>query len=109
MRTFATRLMEEIQGCQQTFEKLVVDDTCYYDEFENDIRKNIPYFKELKIVLTYMEMFANGETLPKTKFRQLHVNITGSTLIEFKSKHLRIYACSVKVCKSRQTGCNRWI
>ena len=104
MHTFATRLMEEIKGRQQTFEKLVVDGICYYDEFEEDVR-NIPqYYSELKTTLSYMEMFANGITLPNTKFRQLHVNIARSNLVEFKSKHLRLYACSVKDGKLVITG-----
>lgn len=104
MRIFATQLMEEIKGRQQTFEKLVVDGTCYYDQFENDLRNNVPYHKELRTVLSYVQMYADGTNLPISKFRQLHTKLKGSFLVEFKSKHLRLYACSVKGGKLVITG-----
>jgi hypothetical protein len=104
MRIFATQLMEEIKGRQQTFEKLMVDGTCYYDQFEDEIKKSTPYHKELKTVLSYVQLYADGTNLPISKFRQLHTKLKGTFLVEFKSKHLRLYACSVKGGKLVITG-----
>ena len=74
MPTFALKRIEAVVGKQQ-FDKLIVDGTCPFDEFEKTM---IQYKSEIKTLYAYMNMVANLRSLPETKF-------------EFKTKHLRLY------------------
>lgn len=94
MRTFATENMEEVKGSRQTFEKLSVNGICLLDMFEEEIKRNPQYFSEYKTILTYMNFVANGDTLPEPKFRIIKGGEGRVKEYEFKSKHLRVYACS---------------
>lgn len=93
MAIFATEIMEEVEGCQQTFQKLSVDGRCLFDEFEIEVSRDTTYFSEFKTLLSYMNYVANGQSLPETKFRIIKGNSSSLKQYEFKSKHLRIYVC----------------
>ncbi|WP_321332019.1 hypothetical protein [uncultured Bacteroides sp.] len=95
MRIFATKEMEEVKGCFQKFEKLSINGKYSIDAFEAEISSNPQYFSEYKTILSYMNIFANGASLPHTKFRMIEGGKSGVNEYEFKSKQLRIYACSI--------------
>lgn len=94
MRKFATEIFETVKG-KQTFEKLVVDDICLIDEFENKIRQNKQYISELRTIFSHMDLLANGSSLPKTQFREIKGSKSAVKRYEFKSKHLRVYVFNI--------------
>jgi len=94
MRKFATEIFEAVKG-KQTFEKLVVDDICLIDEFENKIRQNKQYISELRTIFSHMDLLANGSSLPKTQFREIKGSKSAVKRYEFKSKHLRVYVFNI--------------
>ncbi|MBP8944806.1 MAG: hypothetical protein KBG25_02705 [Paludibacteraceae bacterium] len=94
MRKFATKIFETVKG-KQVFEKLLVDDICLIDEFENEIRQKKQYISELTTIFSYMDLLANGSSLPNTKFREIKGIKSAVKRYEFKSKHLRVYAFNI--------------
>lgn len=94
MRIFALIKMEEVKGSCQAFEKLSVDKNCLIDKFEEEIKENSQYWSEYKKIISYMNFVANGILLPQTKFRVIKGDNKDTKCYEFKSKHLRVYACS---------------
>jgi len=94
MRKFATEIFEAVKG-KQTFEKLLVDGICLIDEFENEIRQKKQYISELTTIFSYMDLFANGKSLPQTKFREIKGIKSAVKRYEFKSKHLRVYVFNI--------------
>jgi len=96
MRTFATENMEEVKGSRQTFEKLYVDGICLLTNFEEEIKSIPQYYSEFTTIIAYMNCVADGQTLPKTKFRVIEGGNEKVKQYEFKSKNLRVYACSQK-------------
>lgn len=96
MRIFATENMEEVKGTLQTFEKLCVNGVCLFNGFEEEVKNNPQYYSELKTIVAYMNFVANGDSLPNTIFREIKGGNTTIKQYEFKSKHLRVYACAQK-------------
>jgi len=91
MHTFATETIDAIRG-KQSFEKLVIDDVCLLDEFEKEINSNSQHKSEYTTILTYMNLVANGISLPNTKFREIKGSKIKHKRYEFKKGQLRIYA-----------------
>jgi hypothetical protein len=92
MPTFALKRIEAVVGKQQ-FDKLIVDGTCPFDEFEKTM---IQYKSEIKTLYAYMNMVANLRSLPETKFhlynkKERQRNKNTVLEYEFKTKHLRLY------------------
>ena len=94
MRTFASEILEAVKG-KQIFEKLIVNNICLIDEFEIEIKDRGQYISEFNTLISYMDIFANGKTLPKTKFREINGSRTKVKHYEFKSKNLRVYAFNI--------------
>jgi len=92
MHIFATENMEEVKGSQQTFDKLFINGKCLLDDFEEEIRKNKQHYSEYKTILSYMNMLADGQSLPRKKFREIEGKKPNVKRYEFKSKNLRVYA-----------------
>jgi len=90
MSNFVTIKAEEINA-KENVEQLVIDNIKQMDVFEESL-KGTTYLSEYKTLLKYIEHLANGNTLPKTKFRHLKGVKDGIPEHEFKSKHLRLYA-----------------
>lgn len=91
MSKFALEKIDAVNG-RQDFQKLVINDKCLFDEFENEIRERDRYTNELAMVYQYMQYVADCRTLPKTKFRDITPDNEKVKEYEFKTKHLRIYA-----------------
>lgn len=88
MPNFAVRKIEAVVGKQQ-FGKLVVDEVCPFDEFENNIEQQ--YKSELHGIYNYMNAVANLLSVPSTKFHFYDDGKDGVREFEFKSKNLRVY------------------
>lgn len=92
MEIFTLKKIEEIEGKQEIY-KLKIDNSCQFDDFENEIEKRGQYEEELASIYAHIEDFANNKTLPEKKFRILNKGVKNDKVkeYEFKSKHLRIY------------------
>lgn len=91
MHTFVFEIIDAVHG-KQTFEKLIVDGVCFIDEFEAEIKSDGQLYSEYRTIFAYMNFIAAGQSLPKTKFREIKGGNIQTKRYEFKSKHLRIYA-----------------
>lgn len=88
MPKFALQKIEAIRG-KQEFDKLIVDETCPFDEFEKSLEGQ--YKTEMEGIYHYMEDVANLKSVPPTKFHFYDEGKNGVREFEFKSKHLRVY------------------
>ena len=61
MPKFALKKIEAVVG-KQDFYKLVRDDVCFFDDFEQEVQKNKKHKNELGSIYCYMEQVANGES-----------------------------------------------
>lgn len=91
MARYSLNKIAEIEGKQQ-FYKLVIDDKCQFDEYEEEIENNGQYEEELTSIYAIMEDVANNKLLPKTKFRDITIGKSQVKEYEFKYQHLRVYA-----------------
>lgn len=88
MSNFEIRKIDAVIGKQKFF-KLIKDNICQIDDFENDLEE--VYKPELRTIYAYMDQVANLKSLPKTKFHFYNNEKGGFREFEFKSKHLRVY------------------
>ena len=96
MLEYTTIVMEEIRGNKCVFSKLVKDNKCFFDEFENEIIKNNNLKNEFAKLLTLMEWHAQGTMLPEKKFRNIKDGKLHGVFWEFKTKHLRAYTVCIE-------------
>jgi len=107
MHTFTVRKIEAVEGVQQ-FLQLEINGTGQLDAFEQSLRGST-YEGEFRQMLAYMEYVANNRSLPLTKFRDITPDKDPVKEYEFKSRHLRIYACRIPggkliILGGRKTG-----
>ena len=95
MSKFTLNLIEEVKG-KQIFEKLVIDNKCQFDEFEQKVCANKKYKIEIGKIYAYMEQVSNLMGLPNNKFKDITPDKEQVKEYEFKSKHLRVYAIKKK-------------
>ena len=106
MSIFALEKIKAIKR-KQEFVKLIVDEKCPFDEFENSLEAQ--YKAELAGVYHCMQDVADLKSLPKTKFHFYDINEKqknkdGVREFEFKSKHLRVYGITKSNGKIIITG-----
>ena len=88
MAKYTLERMEEIRG-KQVFDKLVVDGVAPFDEFILQLEER--YRPEVRTLYKYMEIVANLQPLPESKFHPYSDGKDGVREYEFKTKHLRVY------------------
>lgn len=81
--------MDAVKG-KQTFEMLVKDGVCLFEEFEKNVETQ--YKSEIASLYSHMNDVANLKILPKTKFHTYNKGGADVREFEFKTKHLRAYA-----------------
>jgi hypothetical protein len=91
MSKFALKEIDAING-KQTFDKLFINNSCQFDEFEEIVQEKQNYRSELGTIYRYMEYLANGNTLPEKHFKDITPKNQSVKEYEFRSKHLRVYA-----------------
>jgi len=91
MSKFALEKIKAIKGAQ-TFDKLLIDNECQFDNFEEGLKNNDKLLTELGKIYGYMEDVANGRSLPVNKFKDITPTKELVKEYEFKSKNLRVYA-----------------
>lgn len=92
MSKFALKEITAIVGRQKVYE-LVIDNKGQLETFETDLEK--VYKGRIKTLLTYIELFINGHSLPTSKFRDLTPKKEMIKEYEFKQNPLRIYAIKI--------------
>lgn len=92
MEFYSLKKIDEIEGKQRIF-KLLIDENCLFEEFENEIEDIGQYEEELASIFAHIEDFSNHVLLPSSKFRILNKGNKKDKIkeYEFKSKHLRVY------------------
>ena len=95
MSNFAFRELEGIDGIQK-FCKLVIDEECQFDIYEDEINKNKKLSSQLGALYQAMQWVADLRSLPDTKFKDITPNKETVKEFEFKSKDLRIYAIKIE-------------
>ena len=73
---------------RQPVHKLVKNGRCLIDEFWLEVRKDQNLVREGRVIWKILEDVANGERLPKTRYRKLKLR---HNVCEAKSKQLRVY------------------
>jgi hypothetical protein len=91
MYIFVTKKVESINAREAVYEICASEDSILW-LFESKL-KGTTYISEFKTILKYIEYAANGGRLPGTKMKLLKRSKRDNIAeIEFKTKHLRIYA-----------------
>lgn len=89
MVEYTLKDMEAVKG-KQSFDMLVKDGTCLFEEFENNVEAQ--YKGEIASLYAYMNAVANLQTLPNSHFHPYNRGDATVREFEFKKKHLRAYA-----------------
>lgn len=90
MYNFALKQIEEIRGKIKIF-KLLVNESCAYDEFEQEIENDGNYKSELRTIITRLHEIADLKSLPKTKFKDITPKNEANKEYEIKTPNLRVY------------------
>lgn len=90
MPNFVLHQIETITGRIKMF-KLSVDGIVAYDAFENEIKKDGTFVRELNNVQAILEQYAQNKSLPPTKFKELRGCRDAYTEYEIKTRNLRVY------------------
>ena len=90
MTTFALKYIDKVAGRVKIF-KLLVNNKCEYDEFENQVQTEGSYSAELVTIQTRLQDIADGNLLPKEKFRNITPKKELIKEYEIKTRHLRVY------------------
>lgn len=98
MAEFKLEKIEEIEG-KIAFYKLLVNESCEFDEFWEEIKEDGNLSKELAQIQSRMEDVSNLKRLPKTKFRDITPKTEKVKEYEIKTKNLRVY-----LIKENHTG-----
>lgn len=98
MPNFAIRYIEEIPGGINIF-KLEVDGMIIYDQFEEQIKQDGTFDKELNNIQAILKQYAQNLSLPATKFKELRGCRDAYTEYEIKTRNLRVY-----LFKEEKTG-----
>ena len=93
MSKFALEKIKTIKG-KQSFYDLKVNGVCQFEYFSNEIEEQ--YKSELITLNARMDLVANLNRLPKTKFRNLTPKKETVKEYEFKTKHLRLYVIHIE-------------
>ncbi|MFN8256196.1 MAG: hypothetical protein U0W24_10935 [Bacteroidales bacterium] len=90
MNKFALIRIDEINGKLKVF-KLLVNDICLFDEFENEIRTEGNLVSELRTIETRLYEMAECKSMPGSKFKDITPAGDINKEYEIKTHHLRIY------------------
>ena len=88
MDIYSLERIDQVRGIQ-IFEKLVVNGIAPFDRFVDNLEE--VYRSEILTLYKYMDMVANLQALPTTKFHPYDDGKDGFREYEFKTKHLRVY------------------
>lgn len=89
MADYSTELFDLTNNPHCTFYKLYVNGKCEFDDFLEEIKKNIADKDSMDAIITYMDILS-AQLLPAKKYNHI-VGAKRSDLYEFKKNNLRVY------------------
>lgn len=89
MAEYKTEILKLVNNPNYTYYKLYVDGKCNFDEFYNEVARNVADMKSMTAIIAYMDSLS-AQMLPSTIYNYIHDN-GRSDLYEFKKKNLRVY------------------
>lgn len=95
MSDYETKPCEDVNNPQYKFYKLYVDGVCQFDQFLDDISKNVADSKLYSYIIAYMDNLTDGNRFPSTKFNHIE-DSRRNDLFEFKKDRLRVYVIKQK-------------
>lgn len=90
MTNFALIEIDQIRGKLKIF-KLKVNDSCEYDDFEAEIKREGNFISELNTIETRLHDIADCKSLPENKFKDITPKNDSNKEYEIKTHHLRVY------------------
>jgi len=94
MPKYAIKEIEACIGTDITVYKLIVDDNCEFDEFENKYYNDPNYEREFLTLITRLEQssyIGEKSLLPETKFKDITPEKDPIKEYEVKTHNLRLY------------------
>lgn len=89
MADYKTEIFEVTNNPQYTYYKLYVDGKCAFDDFLDEIKKNVADMKNMKAIIAYMDSLS-AQLLPSTIYNYIE-NGDRTDLYEFKKNNIRVY------------------
>ena len=89
MTNYRAELFELTNNPNYTYYKLYVDGKCEFDDFLEEIKKNVAAQKNMNAIITYMDILS-AQLLPASKFNYIKSG-ERTDLYEFKKNNLRVY------------------
>lgn len=89
MTEYRKEILDIINNPDCTFYKLYVDGKCDFDEFYNNISRNLADRKSMDIIVYYMDSLS-ARLLPSTIYNHI-IDNNRIDLYEFKKNNLRVY------------------
>ncbi len=89
MTEYRAELFDLANNPNYTYYKLYVDGKCEFDDFLEEIKKNIADKASMDAIITYMDILS-AQSLPSHIYNHI-VGAKRSDLYEFKKNKLRVY------------------
>lgn len=89
MTDYSTELFDLTNNPHYTFYKLYVNGKCEFDDFLEEIKKNVADSNNMKSIIAYMDSLS-AQLLPSTIYNYIQGS-KRNDLFEFKKKNIRVY------------------
>ena len=94
MTEYRTEIFDLVNNPDCTFYKLYVDGKCAFDDFLEEVMRNVADCKSMKAIIAYMDSI-NARLLPATIYNYIQSG-ERNDLHEFKKRNLRVYVIDQK-------------
>ena len=89
MTDYRTELFDLTNNPNYTYYRLFVDGKCEFDDFLQEVNKNVADKKNMNAIIAYMDSLS-AQLLPSTIYNYIESG-ERHDLYEFKKKNLRVY------------------
>ena len=89
MPEYSTKRFDLTNNPNYTYYRLFVDGKCEFDDFLEEVNKNVAYKKNMDAIIAYMDSLS-AQLLPSTIYNYIESG-ERHDLYEFKKKNLRVY------------------
>jgi len=89
MTNYKAEIYDVTNNPQYTYYKLFVDGKCAFDDFLNDIKRNVADMKSMNAIIAYMDSLS-AQLLPSTIYNYIEGG-DRTDLYEFKKNNIRVY------------------
>ena len=89
MPEYSTKRFDLTNNPNYTYYRLFVDGKCEFDDFLQEVNKNVADKKNMNAIIAYMDSLS-AQLLPSTIYKHIESG-ERHDLYEFKKKNLRVY------------------